>query len=50
MARCALTYVAIERQPAGQPAAWTTWRIDFIAVEVERGRVRRLEHYKHALQ
>jgi putative endonuclease len=47
MARCALTYVATERQPA---AAWTTWRIDFIAVEVERGRVRRLEHYKHALQ
>ncbi len=44
MAACALTYVATERQAA------RTWRIDLIAVDVERGRVRRLEHFKHALQ
>jgi hypothetical protein len=26
------------------------WRIDFVAVQLERGRVVRLEHYKHAVQ
>src|SRR5688500_4568618 len=41
---CALTYLTAEPQ-GGQ-----SWRIDFVAVSVHRGRVERLEHFKHALQ
>jgi putative endonuclease len=41
---CALTYLTAE--------GWTgqSWRIDFVAVRVDRGRIQRLEHFKHALQ
>ena len=42
MVRCALAYLALH------PAA--KWRIDVIAIELDRGRVARIDHYKHALQ
>jgi putative endonuclease len=44
MVACALTYLTTET------GIGTTWRIDFVAVRVDRGRVQRLEHFKHALQ
>ena len=43
MTRCALAYLA-ERQVKDR-----TWRIDVIAVQLERGRVTRVEHYRHAV-
>lgn len=43
MTRCALAYLS-ERQVQDR-----RWRIDVIAVKLERGRVTRLEHYRHAL-
>jgi putative endonuclease len=44
MTRCALAYLS-ERQVKDRQ-----WRIDLIAVKLERGRVTRLEHYRHALR
>ncbi|MGH2352896.1 MAG: YraN family protein [Chloroflexota bacterium] len=44
MAQCALAYLE------AHPAHDGDWRVDFVAVLIERGRVVRLEHYKHALQ
>jgi len=43
MTRCALAYLS-ERQVKDR-----RWRVDLIAVQLERGRVTRLEHYRHAL-
>ena len=43
MTRCALAYLS-ERQVKDR-----RWRIDLIAVLLERGQVTRLEHYRHAL-
>ena len=43
MEACALTYLALHAAEA------RSWRIDLIAVELHRGLVRRLEHYKHVL-
>jgi putative endonuclease len=44
VACCALAYLQ-ERGHDRLP-----WRIDFVAVSVTRGRVTRLEHFRHALQ
>ena len=44
MAQCALAYAQ------AHPEQCAAWRVDFIAVRVARGRVIRLEHFKHALQ
>ena len=44
LAECALSYLAAHTAH-GRP-----WRIDVIAVQLDRGRVVRLDHYKHALQ
>jgi putative endonuclease len=44
MTRCALAYLA-ERQ-----IKLRSWRIDVISVELDRGRVARVEHYRHALR
>ena len=44
MAACALAYLQ------AHPSAPGDWRVDFVAVDVVRGRVTRLEHFKHALQ
>ena len=43
MTKCALAYLA-ERGVSDR-----RWRIDLIAVQLDRGRVTRLEHYRHAL-
>ena len=44
MAECALSYLA-ERSAHGR-----TWRVDLVAIELDRGRVVRVDHYKHVLQ
>ena len=44
MAECAFSYLA-ERCAHGR-----TWRVDLVAVELDRGRVVRVDHYKHVLQ
>ena len=44
MADCAFAYLA-ERGVRSQP-----WRVDVIAVELERDSVKRIDHYRHALQ
>lgn len=44
MTRCALAYLSAHA--AGHEA----WRIDLIAIDVARGRITRLEHYRHVLQ
>jgi putative endonuclease len=44
MARCALAYLA------GSPRPDREWRIDLIAIELQNGRVARLEHHEHVLQ
>ena len=44
MARCALAYLAGSAQPDRE------WRIDLIAIELQNGRVARLEHHEHVLQ
>ncbi|HEX2033240.1 MAG TPA: YraN family protein [Chloroflexota bacterium] len=44
MARCAIAYLG------SQPAPPTDWRVDVVAVVLAKGRVVRLEHFKHALQ
>ena len=43
MTRCALAYLS-ERHVQDR-----RWRIDVIAIQLERGRVTRLEHYRHAI-
>ena len=43
MTRCALAYLS-ERHVQDR-----RWRIDVIAIELDRVRVTRLEHYRHAL-
>ena len=43
MTRCALAYLAARQVKDRR------WRIDLIAVQLERGRVTRLEHYRHAI-
>ncbi|MBI3971271.1 MAG: YraN family protein [Chloroflexi bacterium] len=47
MARCALAYVS-EHTIGGDSAG--RWRVDFIAIQMARGRVTHLEHFRHALQ
>ena len=42
MVRCALSYLS-----AKPPSSW---RIDVVAIEFERGKVTRIDHYKNALQ
>ena len=44
MAECAYSYLA------EHPAADRAWRVDVIAVELDRDTVKRIDHYKHALQ
>ncbi len=44
MAECAFSYLA-ERGAHGR-----SWRIDLVAVELDRGHVVRVDHYKHVLQ
>ena len=44
MAECAYSYLA-ERGAHGR-----TWRVDLVAIELDRGRVVRVDHYKHVLQ
>jgi putative endonuclease len=44
MARCALDYLTRAPHPPRD------WRVDLIAIEVQRGRVARLEHHEHVLQ
>jgi putative endonuclease len=44
MARCALSYIAAAAPPHPD------WRVDLIAIQFEKGRVSRLEHYHHVLQ
>ena len=44
MAECAFSYLA-ERSAHRQ-----AWRIDLVAIELDRGRVVRVDHYKHVLQ
>jgi putative endonuclease len=43
MAECAYAYLAEQR--VTQP-----WRVDFVGVDVEGGRVRAIRHLKHALE
>jgi putative endonuclease len=44
MAACAMTYLA------ARPARHSSWRVDFIAVDVRAGRVAQIRHLKNALQ
>ena len=44
MAECAFSYLA-ERSAPGR-----AWRVDLVAIELDRGRVVRVDHYKHVLQ
>ncbi len=44
MAECAFSYLA------QHAAHGRTWRIDVVAVQLDGGRVVRIDHYKHALQ
>lgn len=44
MAECAYAYLA-QHSVSNRP-----WRVDVIAIQLERGVVKRLDHYKHALQ
>ncbi len=44
MAECAYAYLA-QHNVRGRP-----WRVDMIAIELERGAVKRLDHYRDALQ
>ena len=44
MAECAFSYLA-ERGAHGR-----SWRVDLVAVELDRGHVVRVDHYKHVLE
>ena len=44
MAECALSYLA-ERGAHGR-----SWRVDLLAIELDHGRVVRVDHYKYVLQ
>jgi len=48
LVHCALAYLAEHSLPDSGPGH--DWRIDYVAVTLSRGRVARLEHFKHALQ
>ena len=44
MIACALTYLSERGRPDQD------WRIDVVAVTLDRGRVSRLDHYQHAIE
>ena len=44
MAECAFSYLA-ERHAHGR-----SWRVDLVAIQLDQGRVVRVDHYKHVLQ
>jgi putative endonuclease len=44
MAACAHAYLA-ERRPNS-----SSWRLDLVAIKLDRGRVDRLDHYRHVIE